>query len=92
METFSLPARCDRATVQKLVPQLAGIVGPQPVTIDGSQVTLAGQALLQLLLSARRTGQHTGQGVVITPSPTLLEASQVSGLATKLFEGSGYDQ
>ena len=88
MDKLTLPERCDRATVKKLVPQLAEMAGKQPIQIDASQVTLAGQALLQLLLSAR----HTAKGAIISPSPALIEASQISGLASKLFEGASYDE
>lgn len=83
MTAFVLPARCDLAAVQDLLPRLAAAAGPQSLEIDGRGVTQAGQALLQLLVSARRTAG----GARIEPSPALREAAQLAGLHDILFEG-----
>lgn len=82
MTAFSLPARCDRTTVVALLPELLAISGTEPIQIDASAVTHAGQALLQLLASARRSGD----GVTIIPSAALLDAAELTGLSHELFD------
>ncbi|WP_288806051.1 STAS domain-containing protein [uncultured Novosphingobium sp.] len=77
-----LPARCDRAAAEVLLPEFVAAVGLQPISIDGSGVEHVGQAVLQLLVSARRSGG----GAVITASPALLDAVQLTGLESELFE------
>lgn len=82
MTPISLPARCDRATVESLLPEFVAAVGGDPIRVDGTQVTHAGQALLQLLVSARRSID----GVVIDASPALRDAAALTGLTHELFE------
>lgn len=82
MSPISLPARCDRATVESLLPEFAAAVGAGSLRIDASQVTHAGQALLQLLVSARRSIEN----VVIDASPALRDAAALTGLTHELFE------
>ncbi len=84
MTPFVLPARCDMAAVQDLLPRLAAAAGPEIMEIDGRGVTQVGQALLQVLVSARRTGG----GARIDPSPALRDAAQLAGLSEILFEGT----
>ena len=55
----------------------------EPLRIDGSACQQAGQALLQLLLSARRTGA----GAVIAASGALRETARMAGLEAALLEG-----
>ncbi len=81
MSSISLPARCDRATVESLLPEFVAAMGA-PIRVDASQVTHAGQALLQLLVSARRSSEN----VMIDPSPALRDAAALTGLADELFE------
>jgi hypothetical protein len=76
-----LPARCDRAAVQTILVDLAAAIGPDPVEIDASEVEQAGQALLQLLVSAR----YSGGGARIIPSDALRKASSLAGLEQELF-------
>jgi len=82
MSPISLPGRCDRATVESLLPEFVAAVGAGPIRIDATQVTHAGQALLQLLVSARRSID----GVVIEGSPALRDAAALTGLTNELFE------
>lgn len=82
MSSISLPARCDRATVETLLPEFSAQVGASSLRIDGREVTHVGQALLQLLVSARRSIEN----VVIDPSPALREAAILTGLTHELFE------
>jgi len=82
MNPITLPARCDRAAAEALLPEFVARMGGAPIAIDGAAVTHAGQAMLQLLVSARRTGE----GATITPSPALADAAQLAGLSAELFD------
>ncbi|MFA7602675.1 MAG: STAS domain-containing protein [Novosphingobium sp.] len=82
MSPITLPARCDRATVESLLPDFVAAVGTGALRIDASQVTHVGQALLQLLVSARRSIES----VTIDASPALRDAAAVTGLTVELFE------
>jgi len=81
MPMIPLPARCDRAAAEALLPELSARAAQGPVEIDASAVQQVGQAMLQLLVSARRTGQ----GARISPSPALIEAARLTGLEATLF-------
>lgn len=83
MSTIVLPANCDRAAAEALQPDLAAALGGGVLKIDAGAVTRIGIAVLQLLVSARRTGS----GAAITPSPALIEAAQLAGLEQELFDG-----
>lgn len=84
MSAIVLPARCDRAAAEALWPEFVAAMGSEAIAVDGSRVTHVGQAMLQLLISARRSGA----GARIAPSPALEEAARFTGLATELFEAS----
>jgi hypothetical protein len=81
MPTISLPARCDRAAAEALVPDLIAALGQGPLAIDARGCTQIGQAMLQVLISARRTGE----GAVIDASPMLRDTAQRLGLEAALF-------
>ena len=82
MTAITLPARADRAAAEALLPEFAAAIGNHPLAIDGTAVTQPSLALLQLLVSARRSGG----GAIITPSPALLDAAMLTGLSAELFE------
>ncbi len=82
MSSVTLPARCDRAAAEALWPELVAAVGNEPTQIDGSGVEHVGQAVLQLLVSARRSSG----GAQIEASAALRQAAQLTGLAGELFE------
>jgi anti-anti-sigma regulatory factor len=84
MRIIQLPARCDRAAAQALLPELQAALGSGPLQIDASATEQVGQAMLQVLLSARRTGE----GAQITPSPALLQTARLAGLDLALFDRS----
>ena len=84
MNIVLLPAACTRTAAEALYPELLAAMGQGPVTIDGSGVTRIGQAVLQLLVSARRSGE----GASITPSPALIDAAELAGLTGELFDES----
>jgi len=84
MNSITLPARCDRAAAEAIWPELVAAMGNGATRIDGSAVELVGQAMLQLLVSARRSGG----GAVITASPALQDAASLTGLTAELFEAS----
>jgi anti-anti-sigma regulatory factor len=81
MSAIMLPARCDRAAADALLPQLIAAVGSKPVEIDATNVEQIGQAMLQILVSARRSGG----GAVIAPSSALAEVTRLTGLSDELF-------
>lgn len=81
MTTIRLPARCDRTAVQAILADLAAAIGPHRLEIDATQVEQAGQALLQLLVSAR----YSGGGASISPSEPLRQAARLAGLEQELF-------
>ena len=83
LTSITLPERCDRAAAQILLPDFVAALGARPLTIDATAVRHVGQAALQLLVSARRTGA----GATILPSPALLDAAALTGLSAELFEG-----
>lgn len=85
MATIQLPPRCDRAAVAALLPEFRAAQGDEPLTVDARACQQAGQAALQLLLSARRTGA----GAVIQPSPALREAARLAGLEAALLGEDG---
>lgn len=82
MNSVTLPTRCDRAAAEALWPELVAAVGNEAVAIDGSGVEHVGQAVLQLLVSARRSGG----GAHISASEALREAARLTGLESELFE------
>lgn len=81
MPAITLPARCDRAAAEALLPDLIAASRCGRIEIDASQVAQVGQAVLQLLVSARLTGS----GATIAPSAALAEAGRMSGLSDALF-------
>lgn len=83
MTTIILPARCDRAATEALLPEFVATIGTGPVDVDGTATTQIGQAMLQLLVSARRTGE----GAHIASSPALTAAAKLTGLDHILFDG-----
>lgn len=83
MSSITLPARCDRAAAEALLPEMVAALGSGPLKIDGRECQQIGQAMLQLLVSARLTGE----GAVITPSQNLREIADLTGLASELFSG-----
>jgi hypothetical protein len=82
MNPVILPATCTRSAAEAVLPELVAAIGHGPLAIDASAVTQVGQAMLQLLVSARRTGE----GATIVPSAALLDAAMLSGLAGELFD------
>lgn len=83
MTKIVLPGRCDRATAEALLPEMVAAIGNGPLEIDARGTTQAGQAMLQLLVSARRTAD----GAQITPSAELREIAAQAGLDEILFVG-----
>ena len=84
MTTITLPERCDRAASDALLPEFLAALGKGPLQIDASKARQIGQGMLQLLVSAKRTGD----GARIVSSPELEEAARLTALTTVLFDGS----
>ena len=53
MRNIILPARCDRAAAEELLPEFVAALGSGPFNIDASQTTQIGQAMLQILVAVR---------------------------------------
>ena len=83
MSQITLPARCDRAAAEALLPEFQAALGAGVLSIDASGTEQIGQAMLQLLVSARRSGD----GATINPSHALSEAARLTGLSSVLFDG-----
>lgn len=84
MSTITLPSRCDRAAAEALLPELVAALGNGLLVIDGTACTHIGQAMFQVLASARRSGE----GAVISASPALRDAARQIGLDSDLFDGA----
>lgn len=84
MSSISLPARCDRAATEALLPELIAALGSGPLHIDAQECEQVGQAMLQLLVSARQTGE----GAVIKSSQALRDTAKLAGLTDELFAGA----
>ena len=84
MSCIVLPPRCDRAAAEALLPEFVAALGSEAIVVDGTAVSHAGQAILQVLASARASAA----GAVIAPSAALIDAAQLAGLAHELFEES----
>jgi len=82
MSTILLPARCDRAAAEALLPDFQAGLGSGALNIDASATQQIGQAMLQLLVSARRSCERT----TIQPSPALMDVARLTGLEAVLFE------
>ncbi|MEL0209191.1 MAG: STAS domain-containing protein [Novosphingobium sp.] len=83
MSSITLPARCDRAAAEALLPEMIAALGSGPLQIDARECRQVGQAMLQLLISARQTAE----GAVIAPSRELEEIARLTGLSDELFSG-----
>ena len=86
MPTISLPPRCDRAVAQAVLPQILAAQNAATqeggLTIDARACTAIGQAMLQVLISARRTGG----GAVIEGSAHVRDTARQLGLWAQLFD------
>ena len=83
MSEFKLPPVCDRAAVQTLHSEWTEAVGDDPIVLVGSDVETMSHAMLQLLVSAARTG---GGVIIADPSEPLRSAITLAGLEDTLLE------
>jgi len=88
MTAITLPARCDRAAAEALLPEFQSAQGSGILHIDASQTVQIGQSMLQLLVAARRGSD----GAVIAPGPALLDAARLTGLESLLFDSTHPEQ
>ncbi len=84
MPTITLPARCDRAAAEALLPEMVAALGSGVLHIDARECEQIGQVMLQVLISARRSGD----GAVIEPSRALHDTACQLGLEAELFDGT----
>jgi hypothetical protein len=83
MTSITLPERCDRAAAEALLPEMLAALGSGTLEIDARACRQIGQAMLQLLISVRQTGD----GALIRPSDALREVASLTGLTDELFSG-----
>jgi len=88
MSAIILPARCDRAAAETLLPEFLEAAGAGRIEIDASQVAQAGQAMLQMLAAARRSSE----GATIAPSPALLTQRSLLACRPYFSIRNGHDQ
>lgn len=84
MTNITLPSRCDRSAAEELYPKLSKAVGEGPVTVETAEAKHMGMAMLQLLVSARKSGD-----VTINRCELMDEVAHRAGLDTQLFGGEG---
>jgi anti-anti-sigma regulatory factor len=82
--TITLPARCDQAAAEVLLPDLQEAFGGGAVVLDGRDVVQFGQATLQLIVSLAMSAERHGSPVTLLPSPALREAFDLSGFRALL--------
>ena len=77
-QTIILPPILDREAAAVMLPDLRQAVDAGPVLLDGGKVERIGQAGLQLILSALRSGP--AGTAVVTCSAALHKAATLAGL------------
>ncbi len=85
--THTLPPHCHRDAANAMLPILRDGIAAGDVAIDGGDVTQLGQAMLQLLLSARKTAASQGVAFAITGSDAM-RAALASANAEHLLDES----
>lgn len=87
MATIDLPARADRAAAETLLPVLRDAAQAGDVSIDGRAVVQLGQAMVQLLIAARRAAETAGHRFVLDPSEAMAATLAMAG-AEALLDGA----
>lgn len=87
--TCTLPARCDRAAAAAMLPVMRAGIDAGGIAVDGGEVAQLGQAMLQLLLSARRTATAQGAAFSLTVSDALRTALAQADAEALLDQGGG---
>lgn len=82
MASITLPERCDRAASEELLAQLRAAPSG-PLLLDARDVSQFGQAMLQVLVSARKSRPD----VTIEASQVVRETAHHTGLFDILFGG-----
>jgi anti-anti-sigma regulatory factor len=73
MSMLPLPAYCATVAAQDLHGRLLEVSVPDELSIDAGQVEHVGQAMLQLLVAARREATANGRSfAIIHPSPAFV--------------------
>lgn len=83
MTTIELPPHCDRPAAAALHSEFVEKVSDSPLQVDASKVERLGLAMLDLLVSADRTG---GGITLINPSTRVCDALSIAGLESLLPE------
>lgn len=83
-----LPGLCDRGAAEALLPEMIAAIGAGRIEIDATGTTRLGQAMLQILVSARQTDL----GATILPSPEVIETARLTGLEKVLFDEISFER
>ena len=81
IETFALPADCNREAAQSLRKELAEAIAGE-VCINAAAVERIGQPMLQVLLAAR---MHNPATTIGDPSQGIREAARLAGVEGHLL-------
>jgi len=82
--TIELPPHCDRVAASALLPEFVEKTGDAPLQVDASKVDRLGLSMLNLLVSADRTG---GGITLIEPSDNFRDGLGLAGLSSLLPDG-----
>ena len=88
MNRIELPQRADRAAAEALLPVLRDAVAKGDVEVDGTHVAQIGQAMLQLLIAARRSAEAAGNGFALAASDTMRATLAIAGAEALVDGGS----
>lgn len=88
-ETLILPAKCDRQAADNLLPDLRVAVAAGDVVVDGRAVVQFGQAMLQLLLSARKTSVTHRSVLTVSASDAMCATLALARAEHLLDHGTG---
>lgn len=84
MNHVSLPSVCDRAAAKTVHVDLCDALSSEPVSVDASEVTRLGEAVLQVLVSSA----HSEGGIsIISPSDVFTETVAMAGLKNLFHKG-----
>lgn len=81
MNTFDLPANCNREAAQSLHKELTATIAGD-VCINAAAVEKIGQPMLQVLLAAR---MHNPATTIADPSKGICEAARLAGIEGHLL-------
>jgi hypothetical protein len=83
MPIIHLPARCDRAAAEALLPELQAALGSGPLQIDASATSRSGRPCCRCCSAPAAPAKARR-----SPSPALRDTARLAGLEVALFDRS----